>query len=179
MVDIESTGLNQNNNAILQISAVRFNLAAGTVSHQFFDRCLMIPPNRYWDEDCRNNFWLRTTEMRDVLTGILGRGEDPLTVLTAFADWVGQGARFWSKPTHMDYSFIQHYFEAYGRKMPFKFWEANDMNSWIRARYFPQEVPDLGIEFEGPKHNALYDTLHQVRVLFAHWNDTKNQLLVS
>lgn len=180
MVDIETTGLNHNNNAILQIAAVKFNLREGTVSHVFFDRCLMIPPQRYWDEDCRNNFWLKDAKMREVLGTILGRGEDPETVLRAFAEWAGPNARFFGKPTHFDFAFLQNYYESFGLRIPFHYRDANDMNTWIRARYWPQDPPDLEreIEFQGDLHNGLHDALHQVKVLFGHKDNTKNQLLV-
>lgn len=180
MVDIETTGLNHNNNAILQIAAVKFNLEKDTVSPVFFDRCLMMPPQRYWDEGTRN-WWLKSPEMRETLQGILGRGEDPLTVLEAFAQWAGPNTRFWGKPTHFDFSFLQNYFESFDRAMPFFFRDANDMNSFIRARYWPNEAPNLEreLEFVGSAHNALHDALHQVKVLFAHRDNTKNQILTA
>jgi hypothetical protein len=178
MVDIETTGTDVGLNAILQIAAVKFNLEKGTVSHEFFDRCLTIAPRRAFDEDCRNNFWSKHTE---VLQSIWGRGEDPLTVLTAFRDWAGPGMRFWGKPTHFDFSFIQNYFTQYDMHMPFHYRYAEDMNTWIRARFWPLPPPDFerDLEFTGELHNGLYDALHQVKVLFAaKAATTGNQLVI-
>jgi hypothetical protein len=64
--------------------------------------------------------------------------------------------------------------------MPFHYRYAENMNSWIRARYWPGEAPDYEreLEFVGQLHNGLHDALHQVKVLFAHRDNTKNQVLV-
>lgn len=179
MVDLESTGRNFGVNAIIQIAAVKFNLEKNTVCPVFFDRCLMIPANRYWCEDTRN-WWLKSPEMRDVLQGILGKGEDHMQVLKDFADWSPQNARFWGKPTHFDFAFLQHYFEGYGLSMPYFFRDAENMHSWIRGRHWPEPAPDYEreIEFVGPKHSALFDCLHQLKALFAARDRTKNQILV-
>ncbi len=177
MTDIETTGTKQAHNAIIQIAAVRFNLEKRTICHDFFDRCLLIPAHRSWDEDCRNNFWPKHPE---VLQSIWARMEDPKTVLEAFYKWSGHGSRFWGKPTHFDYAFLQAYFTQYDMVMPYHYRMANDMNTFIRARYWPAEPPafEREIEFQGSAHNALNDCLHQITVLFAAAEATKNQLLV-
>lgn len=177
MVDIETTGTDVGLNAILQIAGVKFNLEKGTVSHDFFDRCLVMAPRRAFDEGCRNNFWSKHTA---VLQSIWGRGEDPLTVLQAFRDWAGPNTRFWGKPTHFDFSFIQNYYTQYDMQMPFHYRDATDMNSFIRGRYWPQTPPDFEreLEFSGDLHNALHDALHQVKVLFAVKEATQNQLVI-
>lgn len=179
MVDIETTGRNFGVNAIIQIAAVKFNLRDNTVCPIFFNKCLMIPPNRYWCEDTRN-WWLKSPEMRETLQWILGQGQHHVQVLQEFAAWAPQNARFWGKPTHFDYAFLQHYFEGYGLTMPFFFRDAENMHSWIRGRYWPEEAPNFEkeIEFMGSAHNALDDALHQVRALFLARDRTKNQLLV-
>lgn len=170
MLDVESTGLNFDRNAIIQISAVRFNLVERTISLDFFDRCLMIPDNRFWDEQTRD-WWLKK---REVLMSILGRGEEPKVVFEALAAWAGTQSVMWAKPTHFDHVFIGSYCKDLGMSHPFHFRKANDMNSFIRARYFPKDPPkwENDIPFDGPKHNAIFDVLHQIKVLFAAMGNT-------
>lgn len=176
MVDIETTGKDVGNNAILQIAAVKFSLENGTVSHDFFDRCLLMAPKRYWDEDTRT-WW---SKRRDVLESIWARMEDPYVVMKAFVDWAGPGLKFVGKPTHFDFSFIQNYCMQFGLEMPFHYRYAEDMNSWIRGRYWPNDPPpfEYDLPFDGDAHNGLHDCLHQIKVLFAVKEDTKNVVLV-
>lgn len=171
MCDTESTGLNFDRNAIIQISAVRFNLKEKTISHDFFDQCLMIPDNRFWDEGTRD-WWLKK---RDVLMGILSRGRPVKEVLLEFAAWAGTQSVMWAKPTHFDHVFLGSYFKEHGMSHPFFYRSANDMNSFIRSRYYPETPPEweYQIPFEGPKHNAIFDCLHQIKVLFKVMEDTK------
>lgn len=170
MVDLESTGLNFERNGIIQISAVRFNLAERTISHDFFDRCLALPDNRFWDESTRI-WWMKK---KDVLMSILGRGEEPSVVLEAFSAWVGPNASMWAKPTHFDHVFLKSYFSDANKPHPYFYRTANDMNSFLRGRYFPAPAPqwEYEMEFHGDKHNAIHDCLHQISVLFKAMDDT-------
>lgn len=171
MIDLETTGLSFDNTAILQIAAVRFNLKERTVDHNFFDRCLLIPPGRYWNEDTRN-WWLK--DKREILHTIMQRAEEPRVVLEALQIYAGRDAVFWSKPSHFDHSFLGSYFNQYGLSNPFPHYTAHNLRSFVDGLYFPRPSVDWTkkLEFTGPAHNALFDTLHQVRALFAAVEDT-------
>lgn len=177
MVDLETTGKDVGCNAIIQISAVKFNLQTGEIDHNFFDRCLLMPERRYWDEDTRN-WWAKRPE---VLQAIWGRMEDPAKVMLDFSQWSGHSHRMWGKPTHFDFSFLQNYFMQYELRMPFHYRYAENMNSWIRGRYWPKDPPEFeyNLPFDGDKHNGLHDCLHQIKVLFAVKEDTKNVILTA
>lgn len=179
MVDLETTGVDAGDCAIIQIAAVKFNLETGEVG-DMFDQALSIPAGRYWEEQCRD-WWLK--DKREVLMSIFKRMRDPMTVLQEFQQWVMAGwdstmepVRFWSKPTHFDFTFLQGYFKQFDIINPFHYRHANDMNSFIRARYFPELAPnwELDLPFEGPQHQALFDALHQIKVLFKVYGDTKH-----
>lgn len=171
MLDLETTGTDQQFNAIIQIAAVKFNPITGDVSHDFFDRCLMIAPNRYWQESCRD-WWMQRPH---VLQGIMNRMEDPKEVLIALRDWAGPNMRMWGKPSHFDHSFLDNYYKQFDMQIPFGFRTANDMNTFIRARYWPETPPNVEkeLEFEGAEHNALDDVLHQLKVIYKVMEDTK------
>lgn len=175
MVDIETTDTQPDRGAILQISAVKFNLKEGTVCPEFFDRCLRVPPHRRWSESTRN-WWLE--QRQETLMDILKRGEDWLKVINDFADfgYPQNHLRFWSKPTHFDYSFLSSYFSDAGLAQPFHYRTATDMNSFLSGLYYPNEVPKAQIEFDGAVHNALFDTLNQLKVLFHHVQELKPQM---
>lgn len=167
MVDIETTSTTPDRGAILQIAAVKFNLKEGTVSDNMFDRSLIMPAHRHWDEGTRK-WWGEQKE--GVLNQILFRAEDWRKVMADFLEWAAPAGhlRFWSKPSHFDFMFVSSYFKDADLPNPFSYRDATDMNSFLRGKYFPNKLPELFIEFDGDEHNALNDTLYQLKVLFAH-----------
>lgn len=172
MVDLETTGTQPEHAAIIQIAAVRFNLAEGTIDPKVFDRCLMVPQGRYWDEGTRR-WW---SKMPDVLEGICARMERAEVVMQKFQTWLGgEKHNFWSKPTSFDFSFMQSYCNQYLEHMPFHYRTANDMNTFIRARHFPDAPPnyEMDLEFDGSAHNGRDDCFHQIKVLMTCYEETK------
>ena len=168
MVDLETTGVTPDESAIIQIAAVRFNVITGEVDgDDMFDRALMIPPKRFWDEGTRD-WWYK---MPDILMSIMNRMEDPVVVTRDFFNWARPKdddrtlLRFWSKPTHFDFMFLQSYSRQFQLNFPFDFRQAQDQNSFVRGLFFPNPPPELSLNFEGSAHNALFDVLHQIQTV--------------
>ncbi|HIH2748252.1 TPA: 3'-5' exonuclease [Burkholderia lata] len=173
MVDLETTGTQPERTAIIEIAAVRFDFASGEIMPEMFNRCLMIPHGRFFDEETRN-WWLK--DKREILQGIYARMERPEVVMQAFRDFLlrdvdtyNEKLRLWAKPSHFEYPFLESYFKEFEIGNPFHYRDTNDMNSWIRGRYWPQQPPEFerNIPFEGDAHSALFDVLHQLKVLYA------------
>lgn len=173
MVDVETTGLSPDRNAIIQLAAVRFDLETGEVDEDMFDRCLKIPPWRSWDESTRK-WW--SEQNRTTFNTIMDRAENHAKVLEDFYRWVQskdvKDARFWAKPTHFDYAFVQSALKDVELPMPFHYRYANDMNSFIRGLYFPEAVPELpAMDGGAAAHYATWDCLEQIdRVTKAYEN---------
>jgi DNA polymerase III epsilon subunit-like protein len=169
MLDIETTGTDPAHAAILQISAVKFSIETKEISHNFFDRCLAMPANRYWDEGTRE-WWLRQDE--HILPEILGRAEDPAVVIKDFSEWIigtlpVKDVRLWAKPISFEWPFIASYFKQFDVPLPLHYRHAKDLNTYIFARGHDINEFWKGIPFEGDAHNALYDVFHQIRGAFA------------
>lgn len=170
MVDIETTGTRPDRHAIIQLAAVKFNLKDRTVGPSF-NLSLQMPPNRYWEESTRD-WWLR--DKAELLERIVTRAMAPGLVMQAFAEWASKdhdwsnSLVFWAKPISFDYAFISSYFNDFDVANPFHYRAANDMNSFIRARFYPEEVPDMKLEVPmiGETHDAINDVFHQIAVLF-------------
>jgi oligoribonuclease (3'-5' exoribonuclease) len=178
MVDLETTGTLPDRNAIIQVAAVQFNLLTGEVfAENMFNRCMMMPPHRSWDEGTRE-WWARQDE--NVYASIMSRAEFHKEVISDLVDWARPAGslRFWSKPSHFDFNFLASYFHDEGYANPFEFRQANDMNSWIRSRYFPDAPPEVPFTMDGSAHDALFDVLHQIKVLMWHYKNTKQQILM-
>lgn len=171
MVDIETGGVKSNISPIIQLAAVKFNLKDRTINTEsMFNRCLYIPPTRYWQEGTRD-WWMRTNTR--LLTEIMSKMEDPRTVMQAFSDWAIQDwdqkepLRFWGKPTSFDFAFVQSYLDDYEIYNPFHFRFATDMNSYIRGLAHDSSLATFKVdEFVGEAHDAIYDSINQIGVLF-------------
>lgn len=184
MVDIETTGTDYGRNAIIQISAVKFDYDSEMVSDDFFDRCLHIHPGREWDPSCAE-WWKK---QGGVLTQIQARAEDPYTVIRTFYDWMlkdwpstKEGLRFWAKPTSFDHAFLSHYLNMFKLDMPCHYRYARDLNSFMAGMRGSPAHPDFEREepvFQGDAHNALHDVLHQIRLLFAMKRETTQGVIL-
>lgn len=165
MLDIETTGTRPETANIIQIAAVRFNLQTREIDTDFFNRCLLPLPQRYWAEDTRK--WWSTKP--ETLNEIWDRMEPAQRVIEDFQKWVGhEGPTLWAKPSHFEFPFLTSYFNDLGVPMPFHYRNVNDQNSWIRGRFHPLTPPQIEkeLEFVGTEHNALHDVLHQIKVVF-------------
>lgn len=168
MIDVETTGTKSEHTAMIQLAAVRFNLAEKTIdTSNMFNRCLLIPPNRFWDEDTRD-WWGR--QKREILQDIYARMEDPRIVMQAFQDWVGPSGeeplRFWAKPISFDFPFFASYCNQFEVMNPFHFRFATDMNSYIRGLAKDSSLATFETEFQGDAHNALHDCINQIDAVF-------------
>lgn len=168
MVDIETTGTHPHETAMIQLAAVRFNFVERTIdTASFFDKCLMIPENRYWNEDTRK-WW--SGQDPTILQGIMSRMTDPKEVMQDFADWVRESKerdyRMWAKPVTFDSAFVTSYFNQYQVMSPFHYGWVTDLNSFIRGMAHDPGVRDFKVKFTGPAHNALFDCINQIDSLF-------------
>lgn len=172
MIDLETTGTRVDQNAVLQIAAVRFDLFTGDIDHEdMFCESLLMPPWRCWDEDTRE-WWARQPE---TYVNIMETAQPFQEVMQRFIQWYGRSkAIAWSKPKRFDLKFLESMFKDIGAPVPWNYWDAKDLRTWIGARYFPQaaRIRQQDIQNDGA-HDALMDVIHQIAWLFAVKEDTK------
>ncbi|MBC2806627.1 3'-5' exoribonuclease [Rhizobium ruizarguesonis] len=178
MVDTETTGTDHEHNSMIQLSAVKFDLATQSVQPftEFFDRCLLQPKNRFFDEECRTNFWGKRPK---IYHQIQARAEPPAVVMRDFVNWVGfnnpKPVRFWAKPTTFDWGFVTSYLRQYELENPFHYRWAMDMNSFIRGLAGDPTVESHYVAFQGEAHNAIMDVLNQINQVFEAVNKYGNR----
>lgn len=171
MIDIETTGTEPDVSGIIQIAAVKFNIKTQEIdTTSFFDRCLRLPPKRYWDEDTRG-WWFGKN--RAVYQSLVPRMEDPAVVMKDFHAWILKDSdteeprRLWGKPTAFDAAFIESYMKQFQLMNPFHFRYQMDVNTYIRGLANDPLAQLEYRDFQGPAHNAIFDSLHQIGNLFA------------
>jgi oligoribonuclease (3'-5' exoribonuclease) len=165
MVDIETTGTDPAHSAIIQIAAVAFNLKEKTIDHDFFNECLAIPSTRFWDESTRD-WWLNTNE--PLLLKLLQQGQLADDVMFKFISWVGAKGRvrLAAKPVSFESPFLESYCRMVNLPNPFRYYESLDVNSYIEAKGHVRKEFWDNLPFEGEKHDAIFDVLHQIKGLF-------------
>ncbi len=175
MVDIETTGTTSfDHTAMIQLAAVKFSYGSEDVCGDFFNASLSIPPNRFWDKGTEA-WWKK--QKPHILQNIIATARPPEQVMREFHAWLlkdypsntDDGLRFWSKPTHFDFSFIASYFNQYGLQNPCHYRSARDLNSFMAGMAGAGDTLNMEkqVAFHGDEHNALDDTLFQIKMLFA------------
>lgn len=179
-VDIETTGTNPENNAIMQIGAAAFDFDRGLIGPTFCVNMTM-PGNRYWDEDTRS-WWMKQSP--ETFDSVTVNPVPPAVGIRMFADWVCQHSSaikepvMIAKPTSFERPFIQSYCAEYGVKNPFHYRADLCLNSFIRGLRRDIRANPWDLENEVPAvgnaHNGLDDALYQIAVLLTakqrYWN---------
>lgn len=169
MCDIETTGVKPDRNHIIQICAVRFNLKTGEYDPNLFEVCLNPNTASWRSQDPSTMTWWQDPERQPIYDSIIEKSFDSKIAIQAFAHWLGnERLVFWGNRNGFDYMFLQSYFADCGVPFPFKFWDSKDLLSYTEGLCNGANVPFIkksSLEFVGQKHNAIDDTLHQLKYL--------------
>ena len=169
MCDIETTGVKPDRNHIIQICAVRFNLKTGEYDPNLFEVCLNPNTASWRSQDPSTMTWWQDPERQPIYDSIIEKSLDSKIAIQAFAHWLGKERLvFWGNRNGFDYMFLQSYFADCGVPFPCKFWDSKDLLSYTEGLCNGANVPFIkksSLEFVGQKHNAIDDTLHQLKYL--------------
>lgn len=170
MCDVETTGTSPDRNHLIQICAIRFNLQRQEYDPEPFNFCLSTVglAHRSWDESTRD--WWMDEERIETLNKIRHEARDPKVVMSALALWLNNTKPlFWANRNGFDFMFIQSYYKDLGLPCPFNWWNTNDLLSYTKGLFIGAKKPFFDkkkFEFIGTRHDAVDDTLHQLRYLF-------------
>ena len=166
MVDIETTGLDPNKNAIIQIGALPFDLNIMAKGSKAFKMSLTIPSDREWMPSTKE-WWLKTNP--DLLKDITSKSENFIVVMSRFREYVksfNDEIRFWSNHP-FDWNFLNNYFVSYGVPRPYKYDAFRDLDTYIVAIVGENNIKKYKpIPKEELEHDALYDCMLQIDWLF-------------
>lgn len=170
MVDLETTGTNAHVHGILQVSAWKFDLKTLTILDEDpFNMAVSMSPQRGWDEGTIQ-WWHEESGRAAHLKKLRAGGRPPREVFEALQKWVGiipQHVRLWAKPITFEYAFIDSYCRMLELPNPFHYRYCRDINTYVSALMGdPARIArDIDIPFEGQPHDALFDSLHDMRCL--------------
>lgn len=171
MADTETTGTDPETAGIIQLAAIKFNLATGKIG-PMFDMCPSLLPRRSWS-DSTKAFW---RGHRDVYEQIVAREQPARQVFQAFADFCCEGAPFGgyifvAKPVKFDWPMIESHMIDLDIPFPFAHHAYLDVNSYMAGAEGvggPREVTtEVPFPAGGQEHNALHDCAYQIDMLRA------------
>jgi len=175
MLDLETLGTKAGC-SILSIGAVFFNPWTGETGERFYvninvESCeklgLTADPKtvQWWSE--------QSQEAKEGLK--INQFEVSLAVMF-FIQWFNKnkGEEVWCQGAGFDAPILEHIIEKLGYETPWKFWNVRD----TRTVYSLFSFNPNSIKREGTYHNALDDSLHQVKCVYnaikKGYNDSKS-----
>lgn len=167
MIDLETLGTTSRS-AWISIGACRFDPDTGAI-----DTTNTFYRNVDWDSALRNRnvtgdtlkWWMRQDP--DAKDAVIHAGWPVEAVLTALGEWLPSGCIVWGNGSSFDISMLEDTYHQYGIAVPWKYFNVLDMRTVKRLG--EHLVPRDAIPFEGTKHNALSDAIHQAKYVSAMW----------
>lgn len=168
MVDLETTGTQPQTAGILQVAAIKFDYATGLVG-PMYNRAVAPLPGRMWDFGTIA-WWQEEPGRKAHLNKLFKTAQSALPVFQGLTDWLGpsdEPFRLWAKPSHFEFPFLESAYQQLGLENPFSYQKVMDINSFIRALSGNLQLTthDVEVPFEGQRHDAIFDALHDIRVL--------------
>lgn len=171
MVDIETLGT-KNSSIILSIGACYFDISTGAIGPTFHQH---ISPESCADFGLTADvstvmWWLgQSEEARSALVEG-GRNARALpAALQDLAQWMGRDAKVWGNGATFDNVIVKNAYDRTGLPVPWAFWNDRDVRTIVDLGQQIGFDPKRDMPFQGVKHDALADAVHQARYVSAIW----------
>ncbi|AUR81600.1 ribonuclease H-like domain protein [Vibrio phage 1.009.O._10N.261.51.C9] len=171
MVDIETLGT-KNTSIILSIGACYFDINTGEIGPTFHQH---ISAESCADAGLTADmstvmWWLG--QNKDAQNALIegSRTARPLhEVLQGFSAMVGPGVKVWGNGATFDNTIIKNAYDRIGMKVPWDFWNDRDVRTIVDLGQQVGIDPKRDMPFQGVKHDALADAVHQARYVSYIW----------
>jgi exodeoxyribonuclease VIII len=173
MLDLETLGVGPNA-AIIAIGAVRFDPETGVIGDTFYRTISLESAVQFGGVIEPNTVVWWMEQPTDARLQAIASGIPIYDALTDFSDWVSEGdlesPQVWGNGANFDNVILSTAYTRLDIDRPWKFY--NDRCFRTLKNLVPVEEPI----FEGTKHNALEDAIHQAKYaleIFRYINDRK------
>ena len=168
MLDIETMGVS-GNAAIMAIGACYFDPSTGEIGDTFHEQ-VDISSNGQIDASTVLWWMKQSDEARSKFYNNDKAGHIN-AVLAEFADFVKAGCQVWGNGIAFDNVIIRNAFDHPGchDSVPWKFWNDRDVRTMVELGQAIGLDPKRDFPFEGVKHDALADAIHQAKYVSAIW----------
>ena len=176
MVDLETMG-KKHNAPIVAIGAVVFDPATGSIGESFY-KVVCLESSVNWGaviDPSTVIWWLRqSSEARSAIVN-----DDAIPLLDAllqFREFVSDNvaggskkAQVWGNGASFDNSILRSSYDCIAEDYPWEYWNDRDVRTMVELGQAISFDPKTTIPFEGSRHNALADAIHQARYVSAIW----------
>lgn len=176
MVDLETMG-KKHNAPIVAIGAVVFDPATGSIGESFY-KVVCLESSVNWGavmDPSTVIWWLKqSSEARSAIVN-----DDAIPLLDAllqFREFVSDNvaggskkAQVWGNGTSFDNSILRSSYDCIAEDYPWEYWNDRDVRTMVELGQAISLDPKTTIPFEGSRHNALADAIHQARYVSAIW----------
>lgn len=176
MVDLETMG-KKHNAPIVAIGAVVFDPATGSIGESFY-KVVCLESSVNWGaviDPSTVIWWLKqSSEARSAIVN-----DDAIPLLDALlqfrkfvSDNVAGGskkAQVWGNGASFDNSILRSSYDCIAEDYPWEYWNDRDVRTMVELGHAINYEPQKAIPFEGERHNALADAIHQARYVSAIW----------
>lgn len=176
MVDLETMG-KKHNAPIVAIGAVVFDPATGSIGESFY-KVVCLESSVNWGaviDPSTVIWWLKqSSEARSAIVN-----DDAIPLLDAllqFREFVSDNvaggskkAQVWGNGASFDNSILRSSYDCIAEDYPWECWNDRDVRTMVELGQAISFAPKTTIPFEGSRHNALADAIHQARYVSAIW----------
>ncbi|HGL5794878.1 TPA: 3'-5' exoribonuclease [Klebsiella variicola] len=176
MVDLETMG-KKHNAPIVAIGAVVFDPATGSIGESFY-KVVCLESSVNWGaviEPSTVIWWLKQSS--EARSAIVNDDAIPLQdALLQFREFVSDNvaggskkAQVWGNGASFDNSILRSSYDCIAEDYPWEYWNDRDVRTMVELGQAIGFDPKTTIPFEGSRHNALADAIHQARYVSAIW----------
>lgn len=176
MVDLETMG-KKNNAPIVAIGAVVFDPSTGSIGESFY-KVVCLESSVNWGaviDPSTVIWWLKQSS--EARSAIVNDDAIPLQdALLQFREFVSDNvaggskkAQVWGNGASFDNSILRSSYDCIAEDYPWEYWNDRDVRTMVELGQAISFDPKKTIPFEGSRHNALADAIHQARYVSAIW----------
>lgn len=170
MHDLETLGT-EPDAPILSIGACKFDIDTGEILQQFYfpigwHEAVMNQPGRV---PCKDTIeWWHKQEPA-AFNAVHTSDGDLRTALDCYLRFIGEDDVLpWSNGATFDTVILEDALKKLGLGVPWKFWNVRDVRTVVDLA--SEFVDRRSLKFEGTRHNALDDAVHQAKYVSRMWN---------
>lgn len=176
MVDLETMG-KKHNAPIVAIGAVVFDPATSSIGESFY-KVVCLESSVNWGaviDPSTVIWWLKQSS--EARSAIVNDDAIPLQdALLQFREFVSDNvaggskkAQVWGNGASFDNSILRSSYDCIAEDYPWEYWNDRDVRTMVELGQAISFDPKTTIPFEGSRHNALADAIHQARYVSAIW----------
>ncbi|WP_313609978.1 3'-5' exonuclease [Atlantibacter hermannii] len=176
MVDLETIGSNPDA-PIVSIGAVFFEPSTGETGPEFYQVVDLTSAMNFGAKPDASTilWWMKqSSEARSAL--LVEDAADLDVALTLFSEFLcgnaangAKSVQVWGNGASFDNVLLKQSYELVGGAAPWRFVNDRDVRTIVELGNAVGINPRYDIPFEGEKHNALADALHQAKYVSAIW----------